>query len=200
MKLNAAEKALMNNPVRALVQRHYEAPLLERLGARVVGGRALEVGCGQGVGSEIILTRFGAREVVAFDVDLDMVSRARRRLARWRGRVSFEVGDAACIPAPDAHFDAVFDFGIMHHVPDWRRAVGEVSRVLRPGGRFCFEEVTRHALDRPAYRRLFDHPEEDRFGVEDLVAELERSGIAVGRTVERFFGDFVIGVGERVRP
>jgi ubiquinone/menaquinone biosynthesis C-methylase UbiE len=200
MKLNAAEKALMNNPVRALVQRHYEAPLLERLGGRTAGARVLEVGCGRGVGSEIILTRFGAREVVAFDLDLDMVSRARRRLARWGDRVSFEVGDATRIPAPDAHFDAVFDFGIIHHVPDWREAIGEVSRVLRPGGRFCFEEVTRHALDRPTYRRLFDHPAEDRFSAEDLVAELERSGIVVGRAVERFFGDFVIGVGERVAP
>jgi ubiquinone/menaquinone biosynthesis C-methylase UbiE len=76
--------------------------------------------------------------------------------------------------------------------------VGEVSRVLRPGGRFCFEEVTRHALDRPTYRRLFDHPAEDRFSAQELVAELERSGIAVGdRVVERFFGDFVIGVGQR---
>jgi ubiquinone/menaquinone biosynthesis C-methylase UbiE len=198
MKLNAAEKALMNNPVRALVQRYYEAPLLERLGGRVAGGRVLEMGCGQGVGSEIILTRFGAREIVAFDLDPDMVSRARRRLARWGDRVRFEVGDAACIPAPDAHFDAVFDFGIIHHVPEWRQAIGEVSRVLRPGGQFCFEEVTRHALDRPSYRVLFDHPREDRFGAEDLVAELERSGIVVGRTVERFFGDFVIGVGERL--
>ena len=46
MKLNAAEKALMNNPVRALVQRYYEAPLLERLGAVAAGGRALEGGWG----------------------------------------------------------------------------------------------------------------------------------------------------------
>jgi ubiquinone/menaquinone biosynthesis C-methylase UbiE len=200
MKLNAAEKALMNNPVRAVVQRRYEAPLLERLGVRVAGGRALEVGCGQGVGTEIILTRFDAREVVAFDLDPDMVHRARRRLAPWRDRVRFAVGDTIRIPAPDARFDAVFDFGIIHHVPDWRRAIGEVSRVLRPGGQFCFEEVTRHALDRSSYRLLFDHPEEDRFGVEDLVAELERSGIVVGRAVERFFGDFVMGVGERVTP
>ena len=92
----------------------------------------------------------------------------------------------------------MFDFGIIHHVPDWRESIAEVSRVLRPGGRFCFEEVTRHALDRPTYRHLFDHPAEDRFSADDLVAELERSGIVVGHAVERFFGDFVIGVGERL--
>ena len=50
MKLNRVEKALMNNPARAMLQRWYEARLLERLGGRV---RVLEVGCGRGVGTTI---------------------------------------------------------------------------------------------------------------------------------------------------
>ncbi|HVT78626.1 MAG TPA: hypothetical protein VHD87_16420 [Acidimicrobiales bacterium] len=44
--MNSVETALMNSPVRAALQRHYEAPLLERLGGRSAGGQALEVGCG----------------------------------------------------------------------------------------------------------------------------------------------------------
>ena len=47
MKLNTVEKALMNNPVRVLVQRRYEARLLERLGGRVDGLNVLEIGCGR---------------------------------------------------------------------------------------------------------------------------------------------------------
>jgi trans-aconitate methyltransferase len=43
----------------------------------------LEIGCGRGVGTEIILERFGARRVFAFDFDPTMVKRARRRLARF---------------------------------------------------------------------------------------------------------------------
>ncbi len=43
MKLNRIEKALMNNPVRSLVQRWHEARLLERLGGHVEGARVLEV-------------------------------------------------------------------------------------------------------------------------------------------------------------
>ena len=69
--------------MRALVQRHHEAALLERLGGRVKGARVLEVGCGRGVGTEIIFERFGAREVHAFDVDPDMIARARRRLSGY---------------------------------------------------------------------------------------------------------------------
>ncbi len=59
----------MNNPVRALMQRRYEARLLERLGGRLEGLRVLEIGCGRGIGTEIILEHFGAREVHAFDLD-----------------------------------------------------------------------------------------------------------------------------------
>jgi len=197
MILNAVEKTLMNNPVRATLQRHYEAPILERLGGRVEGGRVLEIGCGRGVGTEIILSRFGAAHVDAFDLDVDMVERARRRLTGFGERVRLSRGDATAIVAEDSSYDAVFDFGIIHHVPAWRAAVSEVSRVLRPGGRFFFEEVTRHALARRAYRRFLDHPTEDRFSGGEFVAEVERSGLQVPRWTERFFGDFVFGVGFR---
>ena len=169
------------------------------------GLRVLEVGCGRGVGVEILLDRLGAGHVTAFDLDPAMVALVRRRVARYGpDRVTLLVASATSIPAPDASFEAVFDVGIIHHVPDWRAAVGEVGRVLRPGGRFFFEEVTSHALGRWSYRTFLDHPSRDRFSAAQFVAELDRHGITVeGRVVERFFGDFVIGgrtvVGPAVR-
>lgn len=201
MLLNSVERALMNNPVRAAIQRHWEGPLLERLGGRVPGARVLEIGCGRGVGTEIILERFGAARVDAFDIDPDMVSAARRRLAHFGDRVTVAVGDAEAIPAETAAYDAVFDFGILHHLPDWRRGVAEVARVLRMGGRFYFEEVTRHALRRWSARTFLDHPRGDRFMGDEFVRLLGYEGLRVDdRWVEVVFGDFVIGVAERVRP
>lgn len=196
MKLNAVEKALMNNRVRAAIQRHYEAPLLERLGGTVDGGEVLEVGCGRGLGTQLILERFGARHVTAFDLDPDMVERARRRLADYLPqRVTMSVGDVTSIDADDAAFDAVFDFGIIHHAPNWRAGLAEVHRVLKPGGRFYFEEVTSHALNRWSYRTFLDHPTHDRFSTAEFLAACNDTGLNVAdRWTERFFGDFVIGV------
>ncbi|WP_244278067.1 class I SAM-dependent methyltransferase [Gordonia westfalica] len=56
----------------------------------------------------------------------------------------------------------------------------EVARVLKPGGRFFFDEVTATALARPTYQVLFDHPSEDRFTAGEFLHELSHHGLDVG--------------------
>lgn len=177
MLLNRVEYALMNNPVRAAIQRRFEAGRLLRLGGRLGGGSALEIGCGRGVGVELILDLFGAARVDAFDLDPRMVARAGDRLRSRESRVRLWVGDVTAIAAPDSAYDAVFDFGIIHHVPDWRHALAEIHRVLKPGGRFYAEEVLRRFIVHPVARRLLEHPQEDRFDSEAFVAGLRDSGL-----------------------
>lgn len=193
MLLNRIEYALMNNPVRAAVQRRFEAARLLDMGGPMRGGAALEVGCGRGVGAEIILDRFGADTVDGFDLDPRMVEQARARLAPRGTRARFWVGDVTAIPVADASYDAVFDFGIIHHVPDWRRALAEVRRVLAPGGRFYAEEVLARFILNPVVRHLLEHPEEDRFDRAGFSAALARAGLEpVGESdVLGLFGWFV---------
>ena len=103
--------------------------------------------------------------------------------------------------AQDGSYDAVFEFGIVHHVEDWRTALAEIARVLRPGGRFFFEEVTATALARPSYRLLFDHPAEERLTAGEFLAECARQGLTVGeRWATRVGGDYLFGVPERAEP
>lgn len=182
MLLNHLEKAMMNNPVRAALQRHFEAQRLLDMGGPVEGGTALEIGCGRGVGAELILDEFGAARVDAFDLDPQMVESARRRLAERRDQIRLWVGDAACIAAPDATYDAVFDFGIIHHVPEWRIALREVHRVLKPGGRFYAEEVLAPFIHHPLWRRLLDHPMDDRFDLDAFANGAATQGLRVLRT------------------
>src|SRR5690349_3806928 len=134
MLLNAIEKAFLNNPVRRMVQTFYEAPLLLRMTGRLDGKRALEIGCGQGIGMQIILERFGAAKVTGIDLDPEMVKRAQKLTLLHPLRAEVSVGDVTSIQSPDGSFDAVFDFGVIHHVPAWEDAIREVRRVLKPGG------------------------------------------------------------------
>lgn len=182
MLLNRVEKALMNNPIRAAIQRRFEVPRLLAMGGRMPGGIALEIGCGRGVGTELILERCGADRVDAFDLDPDMVERARRRLARFGDRVQLSVGDAEHIAAADDAYDAVFDFGIMHHIPAWRKAVAEVHRVLKPGGRFYCEEVLAKFIHHPVWSRVLEHPKHDRFDQTMLGYALDTQGFDVVST------------------
>ncbi|MFN0181140.1 MAG: class I SAM-dependent methyltransferase [Gemmatimonadales bacterium] len=176
MLLNWLEYALMNNPVRALIQRRAEGPYLRRLGGPVRNGVALEIGAGRGVGVETIFAVFCARQVDAFDIDPRMVALARTRL-RGRGGVTLWTGDATHIPRPDRSYDAVFDFGVLHHVPDWRGALREIARVLKPGGRLFAEEILRAAIVHPVVRRLLTHPQQDRFDLKDLRTTCDGVGL-----------------------
>jgi ubiquinone/menaquinone biosynthesis C-methylase UbiE len=195
MKLNLAERLLVNNLARAAVQMFYEGPLLRRLGGTVQGGSVLEIGCGRGAGIEVIFRQFGAAHVYGLDLDPLQIERARKRLeSKYAGRVSFMQGDAEQLPFADASFDAVFDFGALHHVPNWQRSIAEVRRVLKPGGKFFFEEVTRAALGRWIYRKFFVHPAENRFSESEFLAELEIHGFkSVAPLSRKLFGDIFIG-------
>src|SRR5579859_1671306 len=182
MRLNWLGRATMNNPARSLGQ-YYTASWLERLGGRVEGGRVLEVGCGRGAAVSIILDRFRAAAVEAFDLDPKLIESAHWRLADYGlARVQLSVGDVTCIKAGDATFDAVFDFGAIHLEPNWQTALAEVRRVLKPGGRFFFEWVTSGAL-RSAYPFVTDAfgrmaPPDPKL----LMRELECRGIVVGQS------------------
>jgi ubiquinone/menaquinone biosynthesis C-methylase UbiE len=188
------EPRLVNSPARVVVQRRYELPVLERLGAQVAGRRVLEIGCGRGVGVELLLGRLGARSVLAFDLDPAAVRRARRRLAGVApSRVGLFVADATAIPLADASVEAVFAFTVLHHVLDWRAAVTEIRRVLTAGGLFAFSEITAAFLATWPVRAFSDHPPEDRFSGPELVAELDRQGLAVQGRV-RQHGVVVLGV------
>lgn len=199
MKLNAVEKAAMNNPVRAAHQRTREATWFGDLaGGSLRGQSVLEIGCGRGVGTEVLLDRLGAARVTAFDLDDDMVDKARKRLSGRGDRVQLSQGDASSIEHPARSFDAIADFGIIHHVPDWQRAVAEVARVLRPGGLLLFEEVPRRMLDTWLFRTFTDHPRENRFEAEEFTEELARHGLhGIGRTVARLNGLVFVGGARR---
>ncbi|HJZ86585.1 MAG TPA: class I SAM-dependent methyltransferase [Polyangia bacterium] len=178
--MNRLETLAVNSRLRALVQRVVEVPLLLRKGGPLPGGRALEIGCGRGAGARLILERFGAERVVAVDLDPAQVERARAHAGPLLDhRAEFRVGDAARLDFPDASFDAVFDFAVLHHVPPWRQAVAEIGRVLKPGGRFYFEDLLKDLILSRPFRALFDHPVDAQFQGYELFQALRAAGLMI---------------------
>jgi SAM-dependent methyltransferase len=96
--------------------------------AEVAPRRYLEVGCGPGELAQRVGDELGA-DVSAVDISSRMVA-----LARVRG-VDAQEGDVQELPFEDASFDCAVAAWMLYHVPDVPRALAELARVLRPGGR-----------------------------------------------------------------
>jgi len=99
------------------------------------------------------------------------------------------VGDATHLEAEDATYDAVFDFGIIHHIPNWKKALAEIWRVLKPGGRLYAEEALRDLISQQMCRALFNHPWDDPFDHDQFIAGLHQAGFQVVAS-RRFRGWF----------
>ena len=95
----------------------------------------LEVGCGTGALSRAILGRAPA-SLLAIDPSADFVAAARGDGVDTRAE--FHVGDALALPADDASRDVVVSGLVLNFVPDRGRALAEMRRALRPGGRLGF--------------------------------------------------------------
>jgi len=100
-------------------------------GAR--GLRVLEIGCGLGTdGAQF--AKAGA-QYTGIDLTEAAIELARRRFEVTGLAGEFRVADAESLDFADASFDLVYSHGVLHHTPDTVRAVREVHRVLKPGGR-----------------------------------------------------------------
>ena len=96
------------------------------------GDRLLDVGCGTGAASRRAAAVAGS--VVGADLSSEMLKEARQ-LARGIDNVTFVQADAEALPLEDASFTAIVCTNSFHHYPNPAAAIGEMARVLAPGGR-----------------------------------------------------------------
>ncbi len=185
MKLNWAERWAVNNPARVFEQR-LEINALHRVAALRPGSTVLEIGAGRGAGAEIIIEKFKPSRLYLMDLDREMIIKARKRLAASdHPPVSACVADVLRLPYSDAMFDAVFGFGVLHHVPDWRGGLAEIARVLKTCGCYFFEELYPSLYQNFITRHILLHPTENRFKSEDWKAALRQQNFKVIKTMEQ---------------
>lgn len=156
-------------------------------------GQLLEIGAGPGAMASDTARRFPDLRVTVTDIDPAMVESARQRLASHT-RVSVEQADVTDLPFGDQSFDYVASYLMLHHVIDWKRAIAEATRVLRPGGTFIGYDLTKtraagwiHQVDRSPYRLIAIDEFEPAFEQSGLETVGIRQGL--GGYVVRFVAD-----------
>jgi len=158
--------------------------ILKRLAAPAATDRVLDVATGTGFTAFAMAER--ARGVVALDFTAGMVREARGlRDERGLANVTFCLGDAEALPFRNDVFDLVVCRYASHHFPNLQRAIAEMTRVARPGGRVVIDDTC--APEDPALDDLMNRWEvrRDRSHVLNmppsrLRALFEAAGLAVG--------------------
>lgn len=117
-----------------------DAPMCAALPAR---GAALDLGCGEGRFCRLMAAR--GLQTTGRDPTAALLQTARARDPAGR----YDLGTAEALPYDDAEFDAVVFYLSLINIPDFRAAISEGARVLRPGGRMLIANLTPHATARP---------------------------------------------------
>jgi len=157
-----------------------KAQLLDRLRPEHASS-AVDVGCGYGTDVIELAKRLrpGGR-AIGVDVSEAMITEARRRAAGIGSHVSFLVGDALALPFDDNTFDICRTETVLQHLADPGRALTEMARVTRPGGRVGALELDQETM-------FIDHPDIELFDtLRDSIISAMVQG-AIGRQVPRLF-------------
>lgn len=127
---------------------------------------------------QLILRLFEPASAEALDIDPRMIRLTQRRLRAYPPeRVQAKIADVHKLPYADGSIDAVFDFGVLHHLEEWKSGLSEVSRVLKRGGYFYIEEYFPALYANAFFGRLLAHPTEDRFQAEEFRTALSEGGL-----------------------
>jgi len=131
----------------------------------------LEIGCGNGYGG-YLLNQLGPKSYIGLDVMEEQIVIARRKYPQYQ----FIVQDATDLSQfADASKDVVIIFGVLHHIPEWRKVIDEIIRVLKPNGQLFLEEP--RGVDIKFFDFFFrwGHPNTD-FGLKTMEEYLKSRG------------------------
>jgi SAM-dependent methyltransferase len=119
--------------------------------------RVLDIGCGGGLDTMVAATIVGPEgKVVGVEMSSEMLDRARKNLTQTDLKnISFLDSSGEGLPLPDEDFDVVISSGVFNLIPDKLKALREVFRVTKPGGRLMMaDQVLTGSLPEDAKARV----------------------------------------------
>lgn len=181
-------RSIRNN----LLQRFWHRQRFKNVGKLVtpVQGSILDIGSADGVFTDVLLKKSGAKEAVGVDVMQSSVDWANEHWKKQNMR--FEVADGHDLPYENSSFDAAFALESLEHVMDPKKVISEAYRVLKPGGYAIFLVPTDNLLFRiiwffwtKAKGKIWDEAHIQSFTGSSLAQLTEECGFIVDK--EHFF-------------
>ncbi len=105
------------------------------------GIKVLDIGCGGGLACEFLAKR-GAH-VSGIDLSFNSIKAAQEHAKKSNLQIDYQCGVAENLPYEENTFDVVVCFDVLEHVEDWKKAIGEIYRVLNKNGIFLFDTINK---------------------------------------------------------
>lgn len=175
-EMSLAEKMVVNSKLQYLYHKKFGVNRLIGFANADPVETILEIGCGIGLTTNFIASRFATAKITALDYDSDQLKIAYK--SRRSNAISFVKGDATQLQFEDQSFDLIFQIFAFHHIPDYKSAMKEVYRTLKPNGRFLCLEIPVKSVNILNKWITFQPAE---FTKKEFVGNLEKSGFCINR-------------------
>ncbi len=190
--MNRLDILLINTPFRKWLLNRATKRYYSEYFNELKGKTVLEIGCGSGGGTEFILKYFSPQKVIATDLDPRLIALAKKNTQSKR--ITIEQADATKLDYKDKSFDAVFDYGVIHHIPspEWKECLNEIYRVLKPGGKVFVWDVSIESFS-TVYGKIIKlftpHLYSKMYGKEEFINYLNLIGFKIIKRAEesRYF-------------
>lgn len=165
-----------------LLHRIIDLPVLLNWANIKRGKNVLQLGCGDGKVSRYLSQKLHCKSYTAVDKDPRAIAKAEVTTHKDTKTI-FQVADALNLPFSAASFDAVIEIDFLHRIPTWKKALKEVRRVLRPGGRFLMKDYSIETFVLPgigmALQNLFDRPFDAMYDQIELITHIRKNGFEI---------------------
>jgi 2-polyprenyl-3-methyl-5-hydroxy-6-metoxy-1,4-benzoquinol methylase len=171
----------VNSPLKKIMLRYFELPIFKKyaksIGVNLNKMVILDGGCGSGYGLKRIYKSFRPKALYGIDILPREVQLAQHQ------KIPAKVFTRNLVDTkfPSKKFDAVFIFTVLHHIPEWRQALKEISRILKPNGILFVDELNRKLVEFFRITTGVQHPPEAQFEWSEFIEGLKEANFIIAR-------------------
>ncbi len=180
MKMNRLEYWIMNFDFGRKLYLRGIVQTLQEISQLPPRQKILEIGCGNGIGTRFIYEYFQPSQFIATEYDERLVEITKKKT---NGKnILVEQADATAFRFADNEFDAVIGLSVLHHIPNWQKALNELRRIIKPNGLLIIKELSIETFETffgKISRRFVEHPYDEMFRKDELIDYLKQTGFIV---------------------